>query len=408
MKFEVYTIALRERMIWCACVVIILACADYARAQTFKLLYVFEGGFDGAQPQGALLRDAAGNLYGTANIGGNRNCAGRGCGVIFALTPDGKETILHRFMLTDGALPSANLAPDKAGNVYSTVNLGGTTGCGGHGCGGVFKFNRSGQLTLLYAFQGGKDGANPFAGLILDASGNLYGTAYAGGISGFCPSNFTIGCGTVFKFDTSGTLHVLYIFTGQSDGAGPYSALLADGAGNLYGTASVGGNFGGGTVFKIDAKGNFSILHTFTGSHGDGKVPMGGLIRDSAGTLYGTTLAGGAYDEGTVFKLNPSTGAETVLYSFTGGADGQSPWASLVMDKLGNLFGTTSFGGTNGDGTVFELDTTGKETVLHSFNLLIDGEALISPLIMDAAGNLYGTADEGGPFSGGTAFEIVR
>ncbi len=375
-------------------------------AQTFKVLHSFEGGSDGVAPQAALLRDGSGNLYGTANLGGNQDCDGGGCGVIFKLTPTGAETILHRFVQTDGALPSANLLPDAADNAYSTVSLGGPYGCDGKGCGGVFKIDNTGKVTLLYAFSGGSDGANPYAGLVRDHAGNLYGVAFAGGTPGPCPGTINIGCGTVFKLDTTGKLHVLHTFSGGNDGAAPYAPLLTDGV-NLYGTASSDGAWGGGTVFKIDSKGNFSVLYAFTGVAGDGRIPYGGLIRDNLGNLYGTTLGGGSVNsDGTVYKLDP-TGKETVLHVFTG-TDGQWPWASLVFDKNGNLFGTTSFGGANGDGTVFELDSTGHETVLHDFLSASDGTAIISPIIMDSAGNIYGTADEGGLFGGGTAFEILR
>ena len=375
-------------------------------AQTFKVLHAFEGGSDGASPQGALIRDNFGNLYGTANLGGNQDCAKGGCGVIFRLTSTGAENILHRFVQTDGALPSANLIPDPADNVYSTVSFGGPYGCDRKGCGGIFKMDKTGKLTLLYAFTGGSDGANPYAGLIRDHAGNLYGVAFAGGSLGICPNTVNIGCGTVFKLETTGKLVVLYTFIGADDGAAPYAPLLTDGE-NLYGTASSDGAFGGGTVFKIDSKGNFSVLYAFTGVAGDGRIPYGGLIRDDSGNLYGTTVAGGSVNSyGIVYKLDP-TGKETVLHVFTG-PDGQWPWASLVFDKNGNLFGTTSFGGTNGDGTVFELDKAGNETILHNFLSATDGSAVISRIIMDAAGNIYGTADEGGGFDRGTAFEILR
>lgn len=375
-------------------------------AQTFKVLHSFEGGSDGASPQGALLRDRLGNLYGTANLGGNQDCDKGGCGVIFRLTSTGAETILHRFVQTDGALPSANLIPDAADNVYSTVSFGGPYGCDSKGCGGIFKMDKTGKLTLLYAFTGVGDGANPYAGLIRDPAGNLYGVAYAGGTRGPCPGTINIGCGTVFKLNTSGKLLILHTFTGGNDGAAPYAPLLTDGR-NLYGTASSDGAFGGGTVFKIDSKANFSVLYAFTGVAGDGKIPFAGLIRDSLGNMYGTTLGGGNVNSyGTIYKLDP-TGKETVLHVFSG-TDGQWPWASLVFDKSGNLFGTTSFGGTNGDGTVFEVDVRGDETVLHNFLSAIDGSAVISPIIMDDAGNIYGTADEGGLFADGTAFEILR
>ncbi len=388
-----------------AITLVLFACVA-VQAQTFKVLHSFEGGTDGASPQGALLLDNVGNLYGTANLGGNQDCDKGGCGVIFKLTPTGAETILHRFTQTDGALPSANLLPDATENVYSTVSFGGPYGCDTKGCGGIFKMDKTGKLTLLYAFTGGSDGANPYAGLIRDRYGNLYGVAFAGGSIGFCPGTVDVGCGTVFKLDTTGKLHVLYTFTGGNDGAAPYGPLLSDGV-SLYGTASSDGAFGGGTVFKIDSKGKFSVLYAFTGVAGDGRIPYGGLIRDNVGNLYGTTVGGGSVNsDGTVYKLDP-TGKETVLHIFTG-TDGQWPWASLVLDNNGNLFGTTSFGGSNGDGTVFELDKAGNETVLHSFLSATDGSAVISPIVMDAAGNIYGTADEGGQFDSGTAFEILR
>ena len=375
-----------------------------AQAQTFTLLHQFQGNFDGTLPHGALLRDAAGNLYGTTYTGANHNCQGGGCGSVFKLSATGNETMLHRFIQTDGALPNANLIRDKSGTFYGTVAYGGSPACGGNGCGAIFSLDRTGNLTLLYVFTGGTDGQGPYAGLIRDPAGNFYSVAYAGGTSK--PCGLTIGCGTVFKLDATGKLTVLHIFTGGTDGANPYSALIRDPAGNLYGTASRGGNTNSGTAFKLDPGGNFTVLHSFGGTGQDGAVPYAALIRDAAGNFYGTTMAGGRYRFGTVFKLDPA-GNETVLYAFTGGADGQSPWANVVMDKNGNLFGTTAFGGVYGDGTVFELDPTGKETVLHSFDSPIDGNAVIAPLILDSAGNLYGTADEGGFYGYGTVFEIT-
>ncbi len=383
--------------------VFLLTLSLSADAQSFKLLHSFTGGRDGSSPQGSLML-SHGHLFGTANIGGNKDCLGEGCGIIFSLTLAGQQTILHRFVQSDGALPSANLIQDNRGNLYSTVDFGGPYGCDNKGCGGIFRRDAKGKVSLLYAFRGGRDGANPYAGLIFDQAGNLYGAAFAGGTAGGCAASGTQGCGTLFKLDAAGELHVLHVFTGGSDGANPYSALIRDSSGNLYGTASSGGSNNFGTVFKVDARGHFSVLYTFAGGS-DGAIPFGGLIRDSAGNLYGTTLGGGGHSAGTVYKLD-ATGKETILYAFTGGADGQSPWASVLMDENGNLFGTTSFGGANGDGTVFQLDTSGNETVLHSFTFATDGTAIISPVIMDSHGNLFGTADEGGPNGNGTAFEV--
>ena len=375
-----------------------------AQAQTFTLLHTFKGNFDGTLPHGALLRDGTGNLYGTTSTGANHNCIQDGCGSVFKLSPGGTETMLHRFVQTDGAIPNANLIRDKSGTLYSTVAFGGSSACSGKGCGAIFSLDTTGKLTLLYVFTGGTDGQNPYAGLIRDPAGNFYGVALAGGTSD--PCGLTVGCGTIFKLDTAGKLTVLHIFTGGADGANPYSALVRDSAGNLYGTASRGGTSNKGTVFKLDPSGNLTVLHTFTGTGQDGSIPYAGLIHDAAGNFYGTTMVGGRYNSGTVFKLDPA-GNQTVLYAFTGGTDGQFPWASLVMDKNSNLFGTTAFGGVYGDGTVFELDTTGKQTVLHSFNTPIDGNAVIAPLILDSAGNLYGTADEGGFYGYGTVFKIT-
>jgi uncharacterized repeat protein (TIGR03803 family) len=213
-------------------------------------------------------------------------------------------------------------------------------------------------LTVLHSFTGGNDGAYPFAGLIADKTGDLYGTASAGGFN-----HAPYGYGTVFKLDTTGEVTVLHSFTFRPDGAFPVAGLIRDKEGNLYGTTESGGAPGCfGTVFKVDATGKETVLHSFPGTP-DGLLPLAGLIMDKEGNLYGTTYDGGDSGVGTVFKLGV-TGKETVLYSFTGGADGGFPLASLVRDKEGNLYATTFLGGDYGFGTVFKLDTTGKETVL--------------------------------------------
>jgi uncharacterized repeat protein (TIGR03803 family) len=245
-------------------------------------------------------------------------------------------------------------------------------------------------FTQLYQFVGGSGGANPIAGLVPDAAGNLYGTTSAGGvIGGTC--KILGGCGVVFKLDTSGTETVLYRFTGLADGTYPLAGLVLDAAGNLYGTTSGGGVVAGtcngcGVVFKLDTAGTETVLHSFTGSP-DGDSPRAGLVRDAAGNLYGTTLGGGTSNLGTVFKLDPA-GTETVLHSFSG-PDGSAPTAGLVLDAAGNLYGTTS-------GTAFKLDTTGIMTLLHTFTGSSDGAGPLGGLVLDAAGNLYGTAPNGG------------
>ena len=249
-------------------------------------------------------------------------------------------------------------------------------------------------FTLLYSFTGGADGRTPGGGVILDAAGNLYGTTTQGGNLA-CSQ----GCGTVFKVDGAGNETVLYSFagTGAGDGEYPRATLVMDALGNLFGTTDIGGAFGYGTVFKLDTTGKETVLHSFSGVSGDGAFPFGGVVRDEQGNLYGTTEAGGTSNCGTVFKLD-ATGKETVLYSFAAtGGDGKRPYAGVVRDEQGNLYGTTAVGGVAGYGTVFKLDTTGKETVLHSFAVSGgDGLHPETSLVLDEKGNLYGTTYSGG------------
>jgi uncharacterized repeat protein (TIGR03803 family) len=367
-----------------------------AQAQTLKTLYTFMGGADGSSPYAGLVRDAKGILYGTTEGGGSS-----GKGVVFKLNKAGKETVLYSFTGTggDGARPLAGLIRNAAGNLFGTTAYGGTGSCSG-GCGTVFKVDKTGKETVLYAFGGSPDGADPFtAGLVSDARGNLYGVTLDGGAS----NNY----GTVFKLTKGGTESVLYSFTGGPNDAGnPAAGLIRDKAGNLYGVGGGGANFYG-SVFKLDRSGKVTLLYSFGGA--DGGFPEGALIRDSSGDLYGTTDGGGAYFSGTVFKVD-TTGTESVLYSFTGGADGGFPgYGSLVRDAAGNSYGTTGLGGggtcRGGCGTVFKLDKTGTETVLYSFTGGADGANPYAGLIRDKAGNLYGTTSSGG--SGyGTVFKL--
>jgi len=245
--------------------------------------------------------------------------------------------------------------------------------------------------SVLYSFGGGAGGSEPlFSGVVRDEAGNFYGTTVSGG---------TYNLGTVFKVDTAGNETVLHNFGEGFDGRSPSAGLVSDGAGHFFGTTTNGGtrnsqcHTGCGVVFEIDVDGNMKTLHRFGGP--DGASPVGGLIRDSSGNLYGTTEAGGRYRSGIVFKLD-RTGAESVLYSFAGPPDGEDPGAGLVRDAVGNLYGTTAGGGTNGGGTVFELDASGHETVLHSFGGTSDGSDPRAPLLRTSNGDLYGTTFSGG------------
>ena len=361
-----------------------------APAQTFTVLYSFTNGTDGGQPYASLVRDSAGNLYGTTAVGGASNF-----GTVFKLKKTGKEIVLYSFSGgADGANPWAGLVWGPAGSLYGTTEAGGTSGYGT-----VFKLSKTGKKTVLYNFTGtGSDGAYPFARLVWDAAGNLYGTTYKGGAS---------GNGTVFKLAKTGKETVLYSFQGGADGENPYAGVVRDSAGNLYGTTFGAFGVGYGTVFKLNAARKERVLHAFTGGTDGGYPYYGGLVRDSAGNLYGTTSYGGAHQYfGTVFKINKA-GKQTVLYSFTGQADGGQPNASLIRDAAGNLYGTTIGGGASGHGTVFKLDQSGKETVLYSFTGGTDAAGPNANLLRDAAGNLYGTTIAGGASGGGTVFKLT-
>lgn len=360
-------------------------CAAFAaEAQTFSVLYSFKGKPDGGQPSGGLLQDPAGNLYGSTNYGGGPyQCGGSGCGVVYKVTSAGSESILYDFTPgLSGAGPVGSLIHDPQGNLYGMTDVGGDLHCpDGYGCGTVFELSASGVYTVLHTFTGGtSDGARPLASLVRDSAGNLYGTTWEGGSKG-CGQ---VGCGTVFKLDPSGTETILHVFTGGTDGAAPYAGVTLDAKGNIYGTTQQGGStrgpcsaFGCGVVFEIDAAGAETILYRFTGG-ADGSQP-GCALFDAGGSLYGTTGLGGdlTCDPpngcGVVFKLNLS-GKETVLHNFEGGAaDGYDPYSGVIRDSAGNLYGTTYRGGADNVGTVYKLDTEGNLTLLHSFTNGSDG-----------------------------------
>lgn len=331
-----------------------------------RVLYRFRGGDDGYSPVGSLTFDPAGNLYGATVGGGSKSpevCDGYGCGTIFELAKTGKQTVLHAFETgsgDDGSEPEAGLVGDGAGYFYGTTILGGTF------FGAVFRIDAAGREIILHSFNGTTDGAYPSAALILDAAGSLYGTTTGSlGVASVTPAterDSSADYGTVFKLTATGQEIVLHTFTGTPDGEFPTARLLRDQAGNLYGTTVEGGTGSCGTVFKVTATGHETVLYNFTCTP-DGAYPYAGLVRDPAGNLYGTTSEGGAYDQGAVFELSPN-GTERVLYSFTGGEDGGRPTADLLLDAAGNLYGTTSFGGDlslcpafgeSGCGVVFRL-----------------------------------------------------
>ncbi len=345
-------------------------------------------GTNGATPRASLIMDSSGNLYGAASAGG-----AHGDGTVFELAKGSSTiTVLASFNGTNGVKPLATLIMDGSGNLY------GTTASGGAGAvGTVFELaNGSGTITTLASFNG-TNGANPDAGLVVDSSGNLYGTTTSGTSS---------GGGTVFELAKgSGTITKLAAFNGYP-GFDPLGALIIDSTGNLYGTTASGVLGGGGSVFEL-AQGTGTITTLALFNETEGAKLEAGLVMDSSGNLYGTASAGGALQDGDVFELAKGSGTITTLASFNG-TNGLEPAAGLVMDSSGNLYGTTIFGGTSSDGTVFELaHGSGNIIALASFNGT-NGAAPEAALILDSSGNLYGTTDEGGPANDGTVFELAH
>ena len=365
-----------------------------AQAQTYSVLHSF-GGKHGKWPLAGLVRDREGNLYGTTANGGSYFA-----GTVFKLNSMAEEKVLYSFCpgvsCSDGCAPETDLLRDKVGNLYGTASF-----CGAYGAGTVFKLDTLGKLTVLHNFTGGKDGGTPYGDLVRGEEGNFYGTTEVGGAYSY---------GTVFKLDRTGKYSVLYTFSGGQDGADPIGGLVLDSKGNLYGTTAGGGGGAYGTVFKVDVTGKETVLYRFKGPP-DGYGPLRDLVRDNAGNLFGTTVSGGDYDNGAIFKLDAS-GAETILYSFTGGADGSNPVAALVRDDAGNLYGTTEYGGNSGCdgygcGVAFRLGTNGSYSVLHTFSGGAGGANPSSSLILDPAGNLFGTTYKGGGRQVGTVFKLT-
>jgi len=316
------------------------------------------------------------------------------------------EKVIYNFTGgNDGGDPAAQLIFDSAGNMYGTTVVGGL-----YGCGTVFELNLSGdqwQETVLYNFDCFSTGKNPYGGVTLDNSGNLYGTTVAGGSGGECSGD---GCGVVYELTKSGdnwSETVLYNFTGGDDGFGPGSAVVFDTAGNLYGTTPDGGAYEAGVVYQLSPgqqQWNFAVIHPFTGGDDGAVGSLGPLLVDASGNLYGVTELGGMNGAGVAFSLAKAanTWNFTTIYAFQGLPDAGFPYGGLIADSRSRLYGTTYFGGTNGLGAVFDIGagatvrTPWKESVLYSFQGDTDASNPTSTLVFDAAGNLYGTGSTGG------------
>jgi|HubBroStandDraft_1064217.scaffolds.fasta_scaffold08089_3 uncharacterized repeat protein (TIGR03803 family) len=356
-------------------------------SSSYTVLHNFAGGSDGANPDAGVTLDSAGNIYGTTYYGGTANA-----GVVYEIPAGGKETVLYSFTGgADGANPYAGVILDSAGNLYGTTYQGGTSNSGV-----VYKLTPAGQEAVLYAFTGGADGGNPYGGVVSDPEGNLYGTTYAGG-------NQYNHAGVVYRLNPAGQEKVLYTFPGDIQGANPYAGVVRDSEGNLYGTA----DGVGGIIYKIGPSGTYKTLHQLKGS-GPGGLKSG-LALDAAGNLYGTTQSGGANNMGVAYKMDTVTGFQ-VLYSFPGApADvdykvSTGSTGGVALDAAGNVYGTTPYGGAAG--IVFEAPVTGAPKVLYTMRGAPGGSIPFGNVIQDSEGNLYGTTQHGGAMSAGVVWKV--
>lgn len=416
---------------------IVLAMVSSGYASTFKVIYTFgtNGSADGYLPDGTLVRDAAGNLYGTTIAGGT---GAYPAGTVFELTPNSDGTWTEETLYTftggaDGAVPFAGVVFDSKGNLYGTTQQGGISNgtCGG-GCGVVFELSPSATgwtHAVLHSFSGGPDGAVPTAPVVLDAAGNVYGTTEGGGVQSQC---YSLGCGIAFELVRAHGWKEKVLHTFQNapkDGAYPAGGVTFDGKGNLVGTTEGGGNWSvdagsDGTVYKLtpnsDGTWSETELYGFCALSGcaDGSGPAAGVVVRN-GKIYGTTGNGGGQNgSGTVFELSETASGSGIQVFPLGGANGATPMAPVLLNQ-GRLFGVASQGGFanndclsygSGDGVVFELaQQNGKptETVLYAFTGGSDGCIPRGGLTADAAGNIYGTTLEGGSLGLGVVFEVT-
>src|SRR5260370_14580336 len=396
-----------------ALIVLCVACA----ASSQQMIYSFAADWlRGSNPMGGLIRDGAGNLYGTTRDGGASSK-----GTVFKLSLQGgvwKETVLYSFKgynYKDGSAPVAPLIFDKAGNLYGTTNTGGTADRGT-----AFQLSPDGNggwtETVLHSFYGAI-GTYPAAGLVIDATGSLYGTTLAGGNSS-CVLNNGSGCGTVFRLKKNLTgkwnVKVLPSFSGQPDGAGPTAAGLAvSSAGSLYGITLYGGVSNAGAAFKLVRVGTtwtYSVIYSFAaGANGTGRDS---LVLGKAGNLYGTGGAGGQTDDRIVFKLTPKNGTwtESVLHTFGAPGDGIHPIA-VTLDSAGNLYGATLSDGVSSDGVVYKLTPTPSgpwtETILYTFPLNNTGPFPDAPLTWNASQTRLFITAVASDQSAGTVYEVT-
>lgn len=372
-----------------------------AHAASFEVIHSFNGP-DGAFPISTPIFDDSGTLYATTSIGGSCSGFSDGCGTVFSLAPNGDQQVLYAFKggATDGDGPQGSLVRDADGNLFGITRNGGGVGCDlGRGCGTVFRLDSNGTEKVLHIFTGESDGGNP-TDLVADSLGTLYGTTTYGG---------TRNAGTVFRISPKGKFKRLYNFSGGKDGGSPGGRLVVYSDGNLYGTTQFGGNTGNcssgcGTVFQLAPDGKEKVLYAFRGGAEDGYQPMAGLLLGRDGAFYGTTFFGGSdSDCGTVFRLT-AAGEETMLHAFNGD-NGCFPQAGVIEDNRGMLYGATMHGGPSFLGTVFKLVPNGKTHVLYTFAGEEDG-CVPQATLARHKGRLYGTALTCGSTFNGTVFRV--
>ncbi len=398
--------------------VLTVGITQVASAQTFDVLYGFTGGADGYWPQGNLVEDASGNLYGVTRVGGKYQIDSGGnensYGTVFKIAPNGSVTTLHTFAGGAGGSMPWGIVLDATGNLYGVTAWGGDMSCwGGTGCGVLYKIDTGGHYSVVYNFEACSDGAQPFS-LTADGNGNIYGVTSFGGNN---QCSIDGGFGTIFKVDASGHESVLYSFTGGSDGQNPQNNLILDSSGNLYGASW-------NTAFKFNTTTlAFTLLHSFSGGL-DGRLPKGTTL-DSAGNLYGNTYLGGLTGYGLVYKIDANHNY-SVLYNFRGGSDGGYPLGNIARDSSGNIYGAAFAGGASqsyfgcessgGCGVVFKVSPSGQETVLYSFTGFGDGGGG-QGVLLDSSNHIYGYTTKLGTFLGqngttndayGTIYEVTQ
>jgi len=373
---------------------VVLVLAALAQAQTFTSIFSFDSPDGGYPETGRLAIDrTTGTLYGTTSWGGSS----RYDGVVFSITTTGVETTRYNFTGgSDGGGPSAPVIRDSQGNVYGTTGGG---GCCGYGT--VFKIDSAGNETVLHSFSGGtSDGCSPWQGLVRDKEGDLYGTTAQCGASNF---------GTIFKIDTAGNFILLHSFAGwPSDGRYPYfGSMRIDKKGNLYGVTIGGGSSDEGTLYEYNSSGKFSLLHSFVLGPSHGCYPYGTPARDYKGNVYGTTNGCGTSGHGTVWKVS-SSGKETILHSFTPSlSDGADPYGGVALDAKGNLYGLAENGGAYGGGVLYEVSSSGRFKILHSFDGSDGAYPYDDEVLTGVNGTLYGVTLEGGTYGVGTVWKYV-